>query len=70
MIEKSKIGGLTFVGSKRYAKANNKHMGEIQHKTKESAYISYVGANNPKPKRFGLGKAAPKRSGAASLKQF
>ncbi len=26
MVEKSKRGGLTFVGSKRYAKANNKHM--------------------------------------------
>ena len=28
MIEKAKHGGLTFVGAKRYAKANNKHMGE------------------------------------------
>jgi hypothetical protein len=47
MIEKSKRGGLTFVGSKRYAKANNKHMGEQNYdKTKESTYISYVDANN------------------------
>ncbi len=28
MIEKSKRGGLSFVGAKRYAKANNKHMGD------------------------------------------
>ena len=27
MIEKAKRGGLTFVGAKRYAKANNKQMG-------------------------------------------
>jgi hypothetical protein len=46
MIEQSKRGGLTFVGSKRYAKANNKHMGENYDKTKESTYISYVDANN------------------------
>ena len=47
MIEQSKRGGLTFVGSKRYAKANNKHMGKENYdKTKESTYISYVDANN------------------------
>ena len=47
MIEKSKRGGLTFVGSKRYANANNKHMGKENYdKTKESTYISYVDANN------------------------
>ena len=46
MIENSKRGGLTFVGSKRYAKANNKRMGENYDKTKESTYISYVDANN------------------------
>ena len=46
MIEKSKRGGLTFVGSKRYAKANNNHMGENYDKRKESTYITYVDANN------------------------
>jgi hypothetical protein len=46
MFERSKRGGLTFVGSKRYAKANNKHMGEHYDKTKESSYITYVDANN------------------------
>ena len=34
MVEKAKRGGLTFVGSKRYAKANNKRMGENYDKTK------------------------------------
>ena len=47
MIEKSKRGGLTFVGARRYAKANNKHMGEgIYDKKQESSYIAYVDANN------------------------
>ena len=46
MIEKSKRGGLTFVGAKRYAKANNKHMGENYDPEKESSYIAYVDANN------------------------
>ena len=46
MIEKSKRGGLTFVGSKRYAKANNKHMGEIYDKAKDSSYILYGDVNN------------------------
>ena len=46
MFEKSKRGGLTFVGSKRYAKANNKDMGEHFDKTKDSSYITYVDANN------------------------
>ena len=46
MIEKSKRGGLTFVGAKRYAKANNKHMGENYDPKKESSYIAYVDANN------------------------
>ena len=34
MIEKSKRGGSTFVGAKRYAKANNKHMGDKYYKKK------------------------------------
>ena len=46
MVEKSKRGGLTFVGSKRYAKANNKHMGENYDSKQESSYITYVDANN------------------------
>lgn len=46
MFERSKRGGLTFVGSKRYAKANNKEMGKHYDKTKESSYITYVDANN------------------------
>ena len=46
MIEKSKRGGLTFVGSKRHAKANNKHMGDAFDPKKESSYIAYVDANN------------------------
>ena len=44
MIEKSQRGGLTVVG--RYAKANDKRMGENYDKTKESTYISYVDASN------------------------
>ena len=46
MIEKSKRGGLTFVGSKRYVKANNKYMGDAYDPKKESSYIAYVDANN------------------------
>ncbi len=46
MMEKSKRGGLTFVSAKRYAKANNKHMGENYDSKKESSYIAYVDANN------------------------
>ena len=46
MFERSKRGGLTFVGSKRYVKANNKEMGKFYDKTKESSYITYVDANN------------------------
>ncbi len=45
MIEKSKCGGLTFVGAKRYAKANNKKMGTYDPKI-ESSYITYVDSNN------------------------
>ena len=46
MIEKSKRGGLTFVGARRYAKANNKHMGDAYDNKQESSYIAYVDANN------------------------
>ncbi len=47
MIEKSKRGGFTFVGAKRYAKANNKQMGVANYDPKiESSYITYVDANN------------------------
>ena len=46
MIEKSKRGGLTFVGARRYAKANNKHMGDAYDSKQESSYIAYVDANN------------------------
>ena len=45
MIEKSKRGGLTFVGAKRYARANNKQMETFDPKI-ESNYITYVDANN------------------------
>ena len=51
MIEKSKRGGLTFVGAKRYAKTNNKHMGENYDSKKESSYIAYVDANTGWPQR-------------------
>ena len=47
MLEKAKRGGLTFVGAKRYAKANNKQMGVDSYDPKiESSYITYVDANN------------------------
>ena len=47
MIEKAQRGGLTFVGAKRYAKANNKQMGVNNYDPKiESSYITYVDANN------------------------
>ena len=46
MIEKGKRGGLTFVCSKRYAKANNRIMGEQYDKDKESSYILYGDVNN------------------------
>ena len=45
MIEKLKRGGLCFVGSKRYVKANNQHMPD-QAKTQLSNYIMYQDANN------------------------
>ena len=47
MREKAKRGGFTFVGAKRYAKANNKQMGPDSYNPKiESSYITYVDANN------------------------
>jgi hypothetical protein len=46
MLGKSKRAGLKFVGSKRYAKANNKHMGEHYASQKESTCITYVEANS------------------------
>ena len=46
MMGESKRGGLTFVGARRYAKANNKHMGGAYDSKQESSYIAYVDANN------------------------
>ncbi len=46
MVEKSKRGGLTFVGAKCYAKANIKHMGENYDSKKDSSYITYVDVDN------------------------
>jgi hypothetical protein len=45
IVERSKRGGLTFVGSKRYAKANNKYVVGYDPKTK-SSYLMYLDANN------------------------
>ena len=45
MFESMKRGGLCFVGSKRYAKANNKYLPDYD-ATKESSYIMYWDANN------------------------
>jgi hypothetical protein len=45
IMERGKRGGLTFVGSKRYAKANNKYLPDYD-KTKESSYLLYLDANN------------------------
>ena len=44
-IERSKRGGLCFVGSQRYVKANNKYLDDYD-STKESTYITYFDANN------------------------
>jgi len=38
-------GGISTI-SKRYAKANNKYMGEAYDPTKPSKFISYLDANN------------------------
>ena len=46
MAEKSKRGGLTFVGSKRHAQANSVDMGDNYDESKESSYVTYVDANN------------------------
>ena len=45
IFEKSKRGGLTFVGSKRYVKANNQHTAGYDPKSK-STYLLYLDANN------------------------
>ena len=47
--ERSKRGGLTFVGSKRYSKANNKEMGCLYDPNQESSYITYLDANSLYP---------------------
>ncbi len=44
MFERSKRGGLTFVGSKRYVKANNRDMVGYDPTTK-STYLLYLDAN-------------------------
>jgi hypothetical protein len=45
IMERQKKGGLTFVGSKRHVKANNKYMQNYD-SNKESNYIMYLDANN------------------------
>jgi hypothetical protein len=45
VIERQKRGGLCFVGSKRYVKANNKYVEDFDI-TKPSSYIMYWDANN------------------------
>jgi hypothetical protein len=45
IFERSKRGGLTFVGSKRYVEANNQYMVGYDPKTK-STYLMYLDANN------------------------
>ncbi len=45
IFERSKRGGLTFVGSKRYVKANNKHVAGYDPKTK-STYLLNLDASN------------------------
>ena len=72
MVEKSKRGGLTFVGSKRHTEANNKCMGEAFDPKKESSYIAYVDANN----LYGYAMSKPlpyselKFENSIDLKQF
>ena len=46
VIDKSKRGGLAFVGSKRHAQANNEDMGDNYDERKERSYITHVDANN------------------------
>jgi hypothetical protein len=45
MVERMKRGGLCFVGSKRYVKANNKYLEDFD-PNKPSTYIMYWDANN------------------------
>ena len=45
IIERSKRGGLCFVGSKRHVVANNKYM-DTYDADKESNYLMYLDANN------------------------
>ena len=45
IFERSKRGGLTFVGSKRYVKANNQHIAGYDPNSK-SAYLLYLDANS------------------------
>lgn len=45
MVERQKRGGLCFVGSKRYAQANNKYL-ETYDRSKPSTYLMYWDANN------------------------
>ena len=45
MIERQKRGGLCFVGSQRYAKANNKYLDNYD-STKPSSYLMYLDANS------------------------
>jgi hypothetical protein len=46
MIEEQKRGGLCFVGSKRYAKANNKYMGNDYDENNPDNFIVYWDMNN------------------------
>ena len=50
MIEKMKRGGLCFVGSKRYVKANDQHMGKDYDQSQPSNFIIYHDASN----RYGV----------------
>jgi hypothetical protein len=45
MVERMKRGGLCFVGSKRYVKANNKYLEDFN-PNKPETYIMYWDANN------------------------
>ena len=46
MIEKMKRGGVCFVCSKRYVKANDQHMGKEYDPNQPSKYLIYQEANN------------------------
>jgi len=45
-LEQAIRGGYVGLGSKRFAKANNKYMGSQYNPQKPSSYISYIDANN------------------------